>query len=106
MLTLNVSAKEQLDAHFSGKTKEPIRIYLASGCGGPRLGLALDEQKDGDQVFEVDGYSFLMEESLFEQAKPVTVDFDQNVGFAIRSSMKFPENAGGCSSCSCGGSCH
>lgn len=106
MLILNPAAKEQLDMHFNGKDKEPIRIYLASGCGGPRLGLALDEQKDGDQVFDVDGYSFLMEAALFEQASPVTINFDQHMGFDIQSSMKFPENSGGCSSCGCGGSCH
>lgn len=105
MFVLKPAAKQQLDQHFNGKNAESIRIYLASGCGGPRLGLALDEQKDGDQIFDVDGYSFLMEEALFEQAKPVSVDFDQHMGFAIQSSMKFPETAGGCSSCGCGGSC-
>ncbi|HCU68001.1 MAG TPA: adhesin [Desulfomicrobium sp.] len=104
MFNIQPTAKEQLDEHFKGKDKEPIRIYLASGCGGPRLGLALDEHKNGDQVFEIDGYSFLMEEALFEQAKPVTVLFDQNTGFSVESSMVFPEG-GGCSSCGCGGSC-
>ena len=104
MFILQPAAKEQLDQHFNGKDKEPIRIYLASGCGGPRLGLALDEHKTGDQVFEIDGYSFLMEEALFEQAKPVTGLFDQNTGFSVESSMVFPEG-GGCSSCGCGGSC-
>jgi Fe-S cluster assembly iron-binding protein IscA len=104
MITLQPAAKEQLDAHFTGKDKEPIRIYLASGCGGARLGLALDERKDGDQVLEAGGYSFLMEEGLFEQAKPVSVLFDENMGFTVESSMVFPEG-GGCSSCGCGGSC-
>lgn len=106
MFVLKSAAKEQLDNHFNGKNLEPIRIYLASGCGGPRLALALDEQKSGDQIIEVDGYSFLMDEPLFEQARPVTVDFDQQMGFAVQSNMKFPENTGGgCSSCGCGGSC-
>ena len=54
MFTLQPAAKAQLDEHFGGKDKEPIRIYLASGCGGPRLGLALDEKKDNDQIFDVD----------------------------------------------------
>ena len=105
MFVLNPAAKEQLDMHFNGKDKEPIRIYLASGCGGPRLGLALDEKKDSDNVFEVEGYSFLMENDLFEQAKPVTVAFDQGMGFTVQSSIVFPESGGGCSSCGCGGSC-
>ena len=105
MFTLQPTAKAQLDEHFNGKDKEPIRIYLASGCGGPRLGLALDEPKAGDQVFDIDGYSFLMEEPLFEQAKPVSVLFDDNTGFTVQSAMVFPEGGGGCSSCGCGGSC-
>lgn len=112
MFVLNPAAKEQLDMHFNGKDKESIRIYLASGCGGPRLGLALDDTKDSDQVFEIEGYSFLMENDLFEQAKPVTVTFDQGMGFAVQSSIVFPESGdgcssggGGCSSCGCGGSC-
>jgi hypothetical protein len=45
-----------------------------------------------------------MEEGLFEQAKPVSVLFDENMGFTVESSMVFPEG-GGCSSCGCGGSC-
>lgn len=104
MFTLQPAAKEQLDAHFNGKDKESIRIYLASGCSGARLGLALDDRKDGDQEFEAEGYSFLMEKALFEQAKPVTVLFDPSMGFTVESSMVFPEG-GGCSSCGCGGSC-
>ena len=52
MFELRPAAKEQLDIHFTDKDKEPIRIYLASGCGGQRLSLALDERKDDDQVFE------------------------------------------------------
>lgn len=106
MFVLNPAAKEQLDQHFDGKDKEPIRIYMASGCGGPRLGLALDNQKDGDQVLDVDGYTFLVESALFEEGKPMTVNFDPQMGFAIESSIKFPESkGGGCSSCGCGGSC-
>ena len=105
MFTLQSAAKAQLDEHFGSKDKEPIRIYLASGCGGARLGLALDEQKDNDQVFDVEGYSFLMESALFEEAKPVSVAFDASMGFTVESSMKFPEAQGGCSSCGCGGSC-
>jgi len=102
MFVLNPAAKEQLDMHFGDKDKEPIRIYLSSGCGGPRLGLALDDKKATDQVFEVDGYSFVMETALFEEAKPVTVTFDQNMGFAVQSSLVFPASKGGCSSCGCG----
>ncbi|HCF05217.1 MAG: HesB-like protein [Desulfomicrobiaceae bacterium] len=102
MFSLSSAAQRQLDQHFEGKDKEPIRVYLAAGCGGPRLGLALDEPKAGDATFEQGGYSFVMEQGLFDAAKPVEIDFNEQWGFVVKSSMQFPEG-GGCSSC--GGGC-
>lgn len=102
MFSLTPAAQRQLDLHFDGKAKEPIRVYLAAGCGGPRLALALDDPKPGDATFEEGGYSFLMEQQLFDAAKPVAVDFNDQWGFVVQSSLQFPEG-GGCSSC--GGGC-
>ncbi len=102
MFSLTPAAQRQLDLHFDGKTKEPIRVYLAAGCGGPRLALALDDAKPGDATFEQGGYSFLMEQGLFDAAKPVEVDFNDQWGFVVQSNLKLPQG-GGCSSC--GGSC-
>ena len=101
MFELTKAAKEQLDMHFTGKDVSPIRVYMAAGCGGPRLALALDEQKDNDAVHKIDGYTFLVETDLMNEVQPVSVEFDPHMGFNIKSSLKV--SASGCSSCSsCG----
>ncbi|MBW2600199.1 MAG: hypothetical protein JRC60_09110 [Deltaproteobacteria bacterium] len=61
--------------------------------------MSLDEAKEEDKVFEEDGVTFVIDEQLFEQVKPVNIDFittDRGSGFSITSSL-----SGG----SCGGSC-
>jgi len=70
--------------------------------------LALDELKDGDDVFENDGIKFLVNKDLLMQCKEIKVDFVDSgprSGFAISSPV--PIGGGGCgSSCgSSGGSC-
>lgn len=101
MFSLTERAKTQLERYFAEQEKSPIRVYMAAGWGGPRLALALDEQRENDKVFDVDGFTFLVEESLFDSAAPITVDLNE-MGFIVRS--KLPMDAsGGCSSCtSCG----
>lgn len=61
------------------------------------MGLALDEQKDTDDVYDVKGYTFLVDKSLMQTAAPITVDGSQ-FGFKISSQLNASE-AGGCSSC-------
>ena len=100
MFSLTDRAKEQLERYFATQAKSPIRVYMAAGWGGPRLALALDEQKENDKVFDVDGFTFLIEQSLFDSAAPITVDLNE-MGFVVRS--KLPMSSEGCSSCSsCG----
>ena len=60
MLTLTENAGKELKAFFTDKPQSPIRIYLApGGFSGPRLGLALDEPRDEDEVMEQDGFSLV-----------------------------------------------
>ena len=101
MLNLTTGAKELLDQHFSGKQEiSPIRVYMAPSCGGPSLGLALDEQKDTDDILEVQGYTFLVDKSLMQTAAPIKID-GSPCGFKVTSSLNTED--GGCSSCSCCG---
>jgi Fe-S cluster assembly iron-binding protein IscA len=37
--------------------------------------MALDEPKDDDSVFDVNGFQFIMEKEFYEKAQPVKVDF-------------------------------
>jgi len=69
------------------------------------LGLALDEPKDSDKVFDQDELKFLVESSLITSCGSIKVDFvdaGPRSGFSISSSIPL----GGSSSGSCGsGSC-
>jgi iron-sulfur cluster assembly protein len=64
--------------------------------------MALDESTTGDEVFEDRGIKFLVEKTLLEKVKPITVDFintPSGGGFKLISSLS-QESACG-SSCSC-----
>ncbi len=68
------------------------------------MAMALDEPKETDNVYDVNGFQFIMDKEFDEKAKPVTVDF-LGYGFKISSSIDFGP-ASACSSCgSGGGSC-
>ena len=63
--------------------------------------MALDEPKESDNVYDVNGFQFIMDKAFDEKAKPVTVDF-LGYGFKISSNIDF----GPSSSCSgCGSTC-
>jgi iron-sulfur cluster assembly protein len=65
--------------------------------------MALDESRDGDEIFNQNGLTFMIEKELLEDVKPIKVDFvetPRGSGYAIESNLK---KADGCGSC--GGSC-
>ncbi|TIH17340.1 hypothetical protein D0S45_06685 [Marinifilum sp. JC120] len=62
--------------------------------------MALDESKDNDESFEVEGFTFLLDKDLNEQGSPFRVDLSYT-GFVIDSKIEL--GAGECGSCS--GSC-
>lgn len=78
-----------------------VRVYLAGmGWSGPSWGLALDEQKDGDEVYTEDGLTFLMEKDLNVQFGEMTVEYTDH-GYIVQPSTVAESD--GCSSCSgCG----
>lgn len=102
MVTISEPAKAKLDEYFSQNEKSPIRIFLASSCAGTRLALALDDPKDTDDVFAVEGYSFVVDKELGGKAAPLGVDIDCS-GFTITSNLQL-ESGGGCGGCSCSSS--
>ena len=66
--------------------------------------MALDEPCKNDQVFEIDGFTYLVDKELFEKAQPITVDF-KVFGFQIDSQLEFELAEGGCSACGASGGC-
>ena len=67
------------------------------------MAMALDEPKESDIVYDVNGFKFIMDKDFDEKAKPVTVDF-LGYGFKISSKIDFGE-ASACSSCSSDSGC-
>jgi iron-sulfur cluster assembly protein len=68
------------------------------------LGLALDEPGTDDEIFDEKGIKFVIEKDIFNQAKPITVDFietPQGSGFKLSSSISAAAGGGCGSGCSC-----
>ncbi len=63
--------------------------------------MALDEAKVTDEVYEIDGFTYVADKEFLKEATPIKVDFLET-GFKVTSSIKF-ESA--CGSCSTTGSC-
>jgi len=64
--------------------------------------MALDEPRDTDNVYQVNGFQFIIDKDFYEKAKPVKVDF-LGYGFRISSNVEFGPTS--CSSCGTGGTC-
>lgn len=63
---------------------------MVDGCDGPHLALALDEQKDTNIVYEIGGYTFLVETPLMEKAKtPCWWNFIRIWGLMLNPNSKY-----------------
>ncbi|MDO9631548.1 MAG: IscA/HesB family protein [Humidesulfovibrio sp.] len=108
MITLSEAAREQLDGYFADKEKSPLRIFLGGSCCGPKLSLALDEVRDGDESVESQGYTLLAEKSLLASAGKIVIDAGE-YGFSVESENELGGGgscgSGGCGSGDSGGGC-
>ncbi len=64
--------------------------------------MAMDSQKETDEVYEFGGITFLADKEFMKKATPVKVDFGIT-GFLIDSNIDFGPSSGACSSCGTGG---
>ncbi len=69
-------------------TSKKIRIFLAGiGWGGPTFNLALDEQKENDEICSEDSIDFIADKSLIEQYRGFKIDYSNfflQRGFLVR----------------------
>jgi iron-sulfur cluster assembly protein len=66
--------------------------------------MALDEPKIEDEVFEEKGVKYIIDKDIYNQAKPINIDFvnlPQGSGFKLTSSLSSAEGGSCGSSCSC-----
>jgi iron-sulfur cluster assembly protein len=103
MLKVTKKAIDKIAEYLQDKEVKPIRIFLNSGgCGGPSTAMALDELKDTDDVFDIDGFQFVVDKEFLKEAEPITVDF-AHLGFQIDCAIEFEEGCSGCgTSSACG----
>ena len=70
---------------------KPIRILVTDGgWRGAYLVMALDDQKENDEVFTDRGVTFLVEKGLLERAKPIRIDYVQSTlgaGYILESQL-------------------
>ena len=53
--------------------------------------MALDEPKDTDEVFDIEGLRYVVDKALFQRAQPITVNFSA-MGFTVAGNLY----GGGC----------
>jgi len=63
--------------------------------------MALDEPKQTDEIYEVEGYKYIVDKEFLEKVQPIKVDFSM-YGFKLDCGIEF---SAGCNSCSTEGSC-
>lgn len=59
--------------------------------------MALDEPKETDNVYDIDGFSYIVNKEFMEKAQPIKVDFTE-MGFKLDCGINFAALAE-CSSC-------
>jgi len=111
MFEISDKAAEAIKGFLKGQERpQTIRIVMNQGgcCGGPSLGMALDERKESDDTFTEKGLTFLVDKELFNEVKPISIEFVESsmgAGFMVHSALSDKEAECGSDSCGSGGSC-
>jgi Fe-S cluster assembly iron-binding protein IscA len=88
MMEVSKSASRSIKDYLSQKQIDsPVRVTMASSCGGTRLSLAIDKAKDTDLSFDNDGFTIVVDKALSDSCGTITVDYLEN-----------PSNSCGCAS--------
>ena len=108
MLNVTEQAGQAIKIYLAGQdvTSDILRVFLSSGCGGGSLRIALDEVNEKDNVYELDGLKYAIDQALETELGDVFVDLiaddDGQEYFHITTTNPLPFKMD-CSSCtSCG----
>lgn len=77
-INITDTAAEQLKKMIrkSDQTQKKVRILLSGiGWGGPRFGIALDEQKNNDKNYKAENLDFVVEQELADQINIFDIDY-------------------------------
>lgn len=97
MITVTPQATRLLKEYFKDKEKQAIRIFVRlGGCGIRTFGIALEFPKKSDRVFQINGFTFVINKHLFDLVQPITLDSD-GIGFRMSGRGVAPPH--GCGNC-------
>jgi iron-sulfur cluster assembly protein len=104
MVTLTEKAAEKVTAFLESHDPAPeagLRVGVkGGGCSGFQYALALDEQRDGDQVFEDRGIRLIVDAQSLRYVDGSVVDYTESLmgaGFEVK-------NPNVVAACGCGSS--
>ena len=66
--------------------------------------MALDEPKETDRVFDIEGFQYIVDQQFIEKVKPIKVDFVE-IGFRLSCAVDFSAGSSACSGCGSSGTC-
>jgi iron-sulfur cluster assembly accessory protein len=89
---ISEEASEKIKQFLEGREGlQVIRVLMTDGgWRGPYLVMALDEQKEDDEVFTERGVTFVIEKALFERVKPIRIDYTHSTlgsGYTLESEL-------------------
>lgn len=70
--------------------------------------MALDGPQDNDETFNEHGVTFVIEKQLFQDAKPISIDFVESAmgaGFLLKSGLSKGDDCCASSAGGCGSGC-
>jgi Fe-S cluster assembly iron-binding protein IscA len=88
MFEITRTAREKIKESLKGrKDNAPIRITASrGGCCGSFFSISFDESRIGDEVFEYDSYTYVIDKALIEHEGPISIDYIKSAkrdGFRI-----------------------
>jgi len=97
MVEVTPKAAKLMEKTFQGRKRKPVRLFVKlGGCGIRSFAMALEKPTDLDDVFEIEGFQYVVDRVLLERVKPIKVDSD-GFGFRISGSGVAPHH--GCGNC-------
>jgi Fe-S cluster assembly iron-binding protein IscA len=85
-------ASEKIKQFLEGREGlQAIRVLMTEGeWRGPYLVMAMDEQKENDEVFMERGVTFVIEKALYERVKPIRIGYTHSTlgsGYTLESDL-------------------
>ena len=92
MFEVSEEASEKIKQFLEGREGlQAVRVLMTEGgWRGPYLVMALDEQKEDDEVFTERGVTFVVGKALFERVKPIRIDYTHSTlgsGYTLQSEL-------------------